>query len=378
MTQLNSRMIHVIAFDVPWPADYGGVIDVFHKIRSLHAAGVKVILHCFQYGRPASDELREVCTTVHYYPRRTGLASQLSIHPYIVRSRRSDELSERLLQDDYPILAEGLHSSAILTDPRFAGRQIFCRTTNVEHEYYRHLAEGERNFLKRWYFRLEAFRLKRYQQVLSGADKILAISPNDERYFRLLFGNEKVAGIYAFHQYDRVVSQTGRGSYFLYHGKLDVAENYRAVMQILPVFGGWEGLPLWVAGMNPPGFLQKEIAKYPAVRLVANPDPDAMQLLIRDAQGHVLTTSQPTGLKLKLLAALFQGRFAIVNNMMVAGTGLETLCLTGNTAGEIRELLTSVQSKDFSSEEVAKRVALLGDRFSNASNALRIISLLHP
>ena len=49
MNKLENKKLHLISFDVPFPANYGGVIDVFHKINSLHKIGVKVILHCFQY-----------------------------------------------------------------------------------------------------------------------------------------------------------------------------------------------------------------------------------------------------------------------------------------------------------------------------------------
>ena len=51
MNKLENKKLHLISFDVPFPANYGGVIDVFYKINSLHKIGIQVILHCFQYGR---------------------------------------------------------------------------------------------------------------------------------------------------------------------------------------------------------------------------------------------------------------------------------------------------------------------------------------
>lgn len=372
MQQMTPDRLHVISFDVPWPADYGGVIDVFYKLKALHRAGVQIILHCFRYGRPQAPELEEICAKVHYYPRKTGIGSQVTGVPYIVRSRISEVLANRLLMDNHPILCEGLHTSFILSDSRFKDRKILVRTTNVEHEYYRHLAKGERNLLKKSFFRIEAMRLQRYEKVLQKAYRILAISPNDERYFSEKFGAGNVEGVYAFHQYETVLSQPGRGDFFLYHGKLDVAENFSAVLQMLPLFENREGMPLWIAGMNPPPFLVKAIAQIPNARLIADPDPATMQQLIREAHAHLLLTAQPTGLKLKLLAALFQGRFAIVNPMMVEGTGLEPLCCIGKTADELISLLKSIESKDFLPEEIAKRKVLLNERFSNTSNVLKI------
>jgi hypothetical protein len=369
-------ILHVISFDVPWPADYGGVMDVYYKLKALHRAGVRIILHCFRYGRPQAPELEEICAEVHYYQRNTRFGSQISGLPYIVRSRTSEALARRLLQDQHPILCEGLHTSFIFNDKRFSGRKILVRTTNVEHEYYRHLAMGERNVLKKSFFRLEAIRLKLYEKVLKKSYRILAISPNDEKYFSRKFGTERVMGVYAFHQYDEVLSQPGKGDFFLYHGKLDVAENFSAVLQMLPLFEQWQGMPLWIAGMNPPPFLVKSIAKVPHVRLIADPDPATMQQLIRDAHAHLLLTAQPTGLKLKLLAALFQGRFVIVNPIMVEGTGLEPLCFIGNNPEDLNNLLKRVETKEFLPEEIAKRNAVLNTKFSNAANAMKIKGIL--
>ena len=60
--------LHVIAFDVPYPANYGGVIDVFYRVKALSEAGVKVHLHCFEYGR-GEQEILKRCYEVKYYKR---------------------------------------------------------------------------------------------------------------------------------------------------------------------------------------------------------------------------------------------------------------------------------------------------------------------
>ena len=47
---MPGREIHIVCFDVPHPPDYGGVIDIYYKVKSLHELGIKVHLHCYQYG----------------------------------------------------------------------------------------------------------------------------------------------------------------------------------------------------------------------------------------------------------------------------------------------------------------------------------------
>ena len=67
-----NKTLHVVALNIPWPANYGGVIDIYYKVKALHECGVKIILHCFEYERPHAAELEAICEEVHYYRRRTG------------------------------------------------------------------------------------------------------------------------------------------------------------------------------------------------------------------------------------------------------------------------------------------------------------------
>ena len=48
---MKEQELHIVSFDVPFPPNYGGAVDVFYKIRALHKLGVKIHLHCFEYVR---------------------------------------------------------------------------------------------------------------------------------------------------------------------------------------------------------------------------------------------------------------------------------------------------------------------------------------
>ena len=145
------RAIHIVSFDVPFPPDYGGVIDVYYKIKALNDAGIRTHLHCFAYGRQPKSELAKLCASVNYYPRQTQKSLLFNTLPYIVLSRKSPELKTRLLADEFPILMEGMHTTFLLPDPDLASRTRVVRMHNIEHEYYEHLAQAERNVFKRYY-----------------------------------------------------------------------------------------------------------------------------------------------------------------------------------------------------------------------------------
>ena len=83
---MNNPGVNIISFNIPYPANYGGVIDVFYKIKAFNDLGVNVILHCFEYGRDRSEVLESMCDKVYYYKRRGALCNVSHI-PYIVYSR---------------------------------------------------------------------------------------------------------------------------------------------------------------------------------------------------------------------------------------------------------------------------------------------------
>ncbi|HXC06538.1 MAG TPA: glycosyltransferase family 1 protein, partial [Bacteroidia bacterium] len=226
-----SAPLHIVSFDVPFPPDYGGVIDVFYKIKALAQVGVKVHLHCFEYGRKPSIELEALCEKVYYYHRRMKKRYLFSKLPYIVVTRQSELLMQRLLENDYPILFEGLHSCFHLSDPRLAGRKKLVRNHNIEHTYYANLAQVEKNVFRKIYFRRESVKLRKFEAVLGKADQILAISLPEQAELKKRY--KAVSHISAFHAHEQVEGRTGLGTFILYHGNLEVGENNEAALYLV-------------------------------------------------------------------------------------------------------------------------------------------------
>ena len=359
---------------MPWPANYGGVIDVYYKVKALHDIGVRVHLHCFEYGRARAVELGQVCVTVHFYERHTGKHQLLNSLPYVVVSRRSDELVDRLLGDDHPIIFEGLHSCYHLGDPRLASRKRYVRTHNVEHEYYEGLANAERGTFKRTYFVNEARKLKKFEPVLSEADGIFTISPNDQRYFSQHFRNAKQ--IPAFHSNDRVDVPLGLGDFCFYHGALGVPENDQAALYLVrEVFKGLP-IPLVIAGSGASGELKSAVAKSNNVKLREHLGTEEITALVKAAQVNVLPTFQSTGIKLKLLLCLFAGRHVVCNSPMVKDTGLEDLCHVHDDPDRMRLSIQACMAQHCDGAMIEKRTATMEQRFSNKRNAEAILRVL--
>lgn len=371
---MGTKHLHIVSFDIPYPADYGGVIDVYYKLKALHADGVKVYLHCFEYGRAKAQQLEEYCEEVNYYKRSSNKALLLHGLPYVVVSRRSEDLVDRLLQDDHPILFEGLHSCYHLGDHRLVGRKRFVRTHNVEHHYYSALAEAEEGTFKRTYFSNESRKLEKYEPVLNEADELFCISRRDLRYFKHYFG--KGILLHAFHSNESVVVPEGLGAGALYHGNLAVAENDRAARFLVEDVFSRIDVPLTIAGSNPSSNLKTLVEGSANVSLITNAGPDRMHELVKRAQVNVLPTFQSTGIKLKLLLCLFAGRHVVCNSPMVEETGLSGLCAVHNDPADMAEAILAVMNEPLDPEAVQARKELLEKEFSNACGAHAIKDLL--
>lgn len=370
------KVLHIVALNIPWPANYGGVIDIYYKLLALHRCGVSIILHCFEYDRPQAPELERICTEVHYYPRKTGVRANLSLTPYNVYGRRDNRLLQRLLADDYPILFEGLHSCYYLNHPHLAGRLCLFRPCNIEHRYYRKIGNAERNPLKKLFHYVEALRFYRYQRKVKRADLIIAVSQTEADYLQHVFPEKQVLFIPCFHENEEVQSRLGASDYILYHGKLSVKENEEAALYMIEHIFRHLPYKCIIAGMNPPASLYKAAKPFANIIIESTPSAERMQALTREAQIHMLMTFQGTGLKLKLLNSLFAGRHVVANPTMLVGTGLEALCHIVTTPEEAVAQCHSLMKQPFTEEEKTLREKLLYPTFSNLAQAERIVQYL--
>jgi len=373
---MPDKHLHIVSFSIPFPANYGGVIDVFYKLKALHKSGIKIHLHCFQYDRSETAELNTYCESVQYYPRKTGLSAQLSLKPYIIESRKSDDLLRNLVSDTYPILFEGLHSCYYLTHSALKGRTLIYRESNIEHDYYFNLFKSEKNLGRKAFFLIESIKLRFYQQKLKHATSMLVVSQTDREYLSKLFPDNYVIYLPSFHGNNEVRSLPGKGDYVLYHGNLSVGENALAAEYLVKEVFNDLPVAFKIAGLNPTDSLKDLVASYKNMELIANPPQTQMEALIQNAQINILVTFQATGLKLKLLNTLYNGRWMLVNQEMLAGTGLESLCEIACDATEMKKKMISLFETEFDHTQLLARNALLQERFSDEANARKLIQVV--
>lgn len=370
------KHVHIVCLDIPYPVDYGGVTDLFYKIRSLHQLGVKIHLHCFTKNRQPQDELNKYCETVHYYQRKSNRRSFSFSTPLMVNSRVNEELVSNLQKDRYPVLLEGIHCSYYLKTGLLNDRKVIVRLHNAEFEYYRQLAKHEKNLFKKMYYLHESRLLKKYERAIANKATFLAVSKQDTVLYKKEFNATNISYLPVFLPYNLAVGKAGKGCFCLYHGNLSINENEAAAIWLLQNVFSKLNFPFVIAGKDPSEKLQQLARDHQHTCLVANPSEKEMQDMISKAHIHVLPSLNNTGIKLKLLNALFNGRYCLVNKAAVEGSGLEDYCTVAENEISFQQQIEALYQQPFTEQEMQQRQQLLQTTYNNEQNAKELMTFL--
>jgi hypothetical protein len=362
---------------VPYPADYGGVVDLFYKIVALHAEGILIHLHCFEYGRGKQIELEKYCVEVNYYPRKSVLQSFSLKMPYIVTSRRNKVLLKNLLKDEHPVLFEGIHCTYYLFHPAFATRKMLVRLHNVEYFYYRNLAKTETSFFKKEYFLFESKLLQQYEKKVAAKVLCITVTEDDLKIYKEQLGAKALLYLPVFIKNKLVESKTDYGNYCIYHGNLSIKENENMVLWLITEVFNSISIPFVIAGKNPSVTLTDTVKRNKNICLEANPSDHNMHDLIQNAQINVLPAQNSAGIKIKVLNAVFNGRHCLVNDTAVSGTGLEALCAIAETPSQFIKAIEMLYKFSFTEDDILKRQEILNEKYNNRKNAHELIRLIY-
>jgi glycosyltransferase involved in cell wall biosynthesis len=236
------------------------------------------------------------------------------------------------------------------------------------------LCHASKASLRKFYYWNESRLLKHFEkEVASKADLIIAVSEKDKNRYKENFHNNNVVYLPVFVAWDRVLSKEGIGNFCLYHGNLSVVENEKAAIWLIRNVFEDISIPFVIAGKNPGARLQNEVHMHNHICLVANPSEKEMQDLIQKAQINVLPSFNNTGIKLKLLNAVFCGRHCLVNEAAVLGSAIGPACHVASNAGAFQSIIAQLFRRPFWDEEIELRQGLLQTYYNNCENARRLI-----
>ncbi len=366
--------VHIVCLDAPAPPDYGGAIEMYYKIKAFHELGKKIILHYFKYNNRSVFGLERFCTEINSYTRKPLWQTIFTSAPYIIHSRINMKLINRLNEDNYPIILEGFHCTGIIPYLKNRDRKMVVRVHNNEAAYYRGLALSETSFFIKAYFKRESRLLKVYQRKFTPSVKSACVSKADIKDLSENYGLTNLYYIPCFIPWDFISIIPGKGNFCLYHGNLSVPENEKAAKFLINLFSVI-GISLIIAGKNPSKSLQAQVAKSNDITLIQNASNEELAQLISNAHIHVLPSFNTTGIKFKLLHALFNGRFCITNQHGSSGIPqIAGLTIVESHQDFIQEICR-LMPLSFTNEMVRERSSIQ-ELYNNAISAHKLNALL--
>lgn len=367
-----SSALQIVVFDNPFPPSYGGVVDVFYKIKRLNERKVDIYLHYFDDSGKKPQELIDNCKAIYVYPRRYSLFTYMSMVPFVVKSRANSKLLKNLEAIGHPVFYEGLNTCYSLQKISSRGLSTFVRLHNIEHEYYKNLGRIESNILKKIFYYIESYRLMLFEKKLVSADCLFAIAPHDYNYFKGVFNCVKYLPVF---QSKTELLKTEDRLFCLFHGDLRLSDNIKSANFLLDFFSKHTVCDLVIASSFENKAIINRIDQIANIKYHKILSLGDMEELFKKTSLHILMSFQSSGIKLKLLNALFTDAHVIANNYVVEGSGLESSCHIFESEKDLRNLIKRYFGKPLTNETLVKRKKQL-EAFDTKASVNTILEIL--
>ena len=370
---MKGKPLHIISFDNPFPPDYGGVIDVFFKVKALHEIGFAIYLHCFIEDRfEISEELKSVTQQVYIYKKNKNPFFLFSKYPFPVVCRYRPELIGNIAKIDAPILFEGLHTTMILQKTNLSNKK-FLRLHNIESNFYAGMSRNETNYFKKVVYHFVAQKYIDYQNTIPRFDHVFTLSCSENDFVKSM--TDKTSYIPVFHGNVKEDKLSEYGEFALYHGDLRLADNKNAAKFLIEVFKEIPDYKLVIASSNGRKLIERKIGSLKNIEFIELNSNGQLDELFAKAHMNVMLSFQKSGTKLKLINALFKSRFCLVNENMIDDPEVLKLCEMADSKAEFITKINSLKTKPFlDSQERSKGLTNVLSDINNARQIEEIIS----
>ena len=329
--------ILVVPMELPLPADSGGRIDVWRRLRLLHGDGHELALLSWHnlardgaVSAPVLAELGNVCSShrLSWIKRSAGETLGRSLQ----LARLPSHAAVRWVTLDRPavlawarrfapdvLLLDGLYGAAAVRWLAGAlGRPWVYRSHNVEHVYMRLQRQRAVGWRARLGLAANLIGLRRLEMAtLRDAAAVFDISPADAAFWRAQ-GHEHVTWLptvvdLEFERAMAAAAQRPPAWDIAYFGNLNTPNNVEAVAwlvtQVLPLLPA-PALRVVLAGSRPSDAVRRLAAADARITLLA--DPPSVPAVAGAARVLVNTVQAGSGVNLKSVEMLF-GDAALVS-----------------------------------------------------------------
>lgn len=332
-----------VSNDIPLPANSGGRVDVWRRLRVLAAAGHEVALLCwYDAGRVAEpdaavfEELLKVCATVKVLPirRTSGEILARLWHfgrlPSHVAARRVTSTGQgvQVWCDEFKpdvVLLDGLYGGAVALDlANHIGCPLLYRSHNIENKYMTGQARREGRLLRRLGLYANLVGLGAFERrVMTSAERVFDISHDDQQYWAQQ-GFHHVEWLPTTVDEEFIAAlkiKTGDALIdILYFGNLNTPNNVEAVTwlvrKVLPLIKV-PTLRVVIAGSRPADSVRRLMTE--DSRLVLTENPANMASVVSRAKVLVNPMKAGSGVNLKSVEMLFTDAALVSTSIGVLG-----------------------------------------------------------
>lgn len=370
---MKDTTLNIVSFDNPYPPNYGGVIDVFYKVKALHDIGYSIHLHCFAKEIPQEyEELKAISAQVYFYPIKELPFYFFSKLPFSVISRSDSKLAENLAKIKAPILFEGLKTTCLINDSRLKNHKKILRLQNIEEDYFDGISKSEQSILRKILFKMEAYKYRKYKEVFSSVDEVITLSKFENSTTEKYHINSTYVPV--FHGNDKVLPLEGFGEYSIYHGDLNTSDNKKCVEFLVEVFKKLPNRKLVIVSGSNEEFVKRLIGTSKNIEFVLLRDFEHLKELLQKSHISISWSFQKSGTKLKSINSLFNTRFCIINENIIDDETVSDLCILVKTEEELINQIEQLSGQAFL--DYPKRKEVLESYMSDIHNAKKIESLI--
>lgn len=320
------------------PANTGGRIGVFKRLEQMTNRGHEVYLF-FPYDSDIDEQgiqlLKKYCKQVRPYRRKKTIPVLFNSlrYPYTVASRNIpnmkrdiqkclDEEKIDIINVDFP------HMLIDLVGLDLKGTPVILNEHNVEWKFYRQISESATNKIKKFAYRFDAGRLKKYEEHIVkciNPSFVTFVSTDDKEYYSKWMGFKDKLELIPVgadsRKKDDGINKNQDGKIILFVGKMSAEPNIDAVTwfskEVFPnIKKEMLDVKFYIVGRDP----SDAIKKLASDSITVTGGVESVEEYYTHADLVVLPLRYGGGVKIKLLEAISYKKPIVSTSIGVEGT----------------------------------------------------------
>ncbi len=366
---------------IPFPLNDGGAIGTLHFVKGYAEAGCNVTILAMNttkhfvsetniqlaLGKYGKVHTVEIDNNIKPLP---ALANLFSTESYIIKRFISHNFQQKLLELLAANKFDGVHLDGLQTAAyidvirKHSSAKIAMRAHNVEYKIWERVYENEKNFLKKWYVKIQSKRLCAFEKnAIANLDVTLAISKEDEDALLQLSPGANTIIVPAGMDIDEREPIVSKSNNLFFIGSFDWMPNLQGIEWFFEniwqsVANTFPEIKFFIAGKKMP----ESIYKLKSDTVIPVGEVANAKDFVTSNDIMIVPIISGSGIRIKILEGMALGKPVIATTIAAEGLGLthNENILIANTAAEFIECISKC-TNDFSFRQ---KIAINAHRFA--------------